>query len=793
MNSRPTLLLAVLLALICQDAAAQSGQETPCLEARRTASGWEWVACESPRAEPPEAKVETRPVEDLPPVDLQPSPMDPEADVDEGEEPQRQVLLRYPLDAEAGDVVVEADKGFVDADENAILEGNVILAMGDQRVLADRVEYRRDDQFAIAEGDIRYSDSDVVIQSPVVEVDTASNTAQLRDLTYEIRRGGGRGTADAARLQSETDITDLEGVTFSTCEPEDLDWYLRADRITLDHDAGRGTARDMSLRFKNVPLFYLPYASFPIDDRRATGFLYPGFGSSSDNGFDFSLPYYWNIRPNMDATFTPRLISDRGLLMEGEYRYLTRRSYGEVYFEYLPDDDDTGDDRGMFDYYHRTRFTSRWTGLVDLHNVSDSAYFEDFRDSLLASSTSYLRSRAELLGIGTYWEFSASLEDYQTVDEDILPSQEPYQRLPRFYFDAEWPLTRSISAGVDTELVNFDRDIGEVGTRFDVYPYVELDLQRSAWYVRPRVGYRYTGYDLDDRDDNDQPSRGLPVASLESGLFFERDSGGDRVQTLEPRIYYLYVPFEEQGDLPQFDTSDLTFGFGQLFRDNRFSGADRQGDANQISLALTTRVLDRSSGDELFTASIGQIVYFRDQRVQLAGRPARDDDTSAFIAEVTSRPFRHWTVGMGLQYDPETSDIDQGLLRLQRRTDRSIWNFGYRRRRDVIGRDSLEQVDVSFYAPLGERINVIGRWNYSLQEDTTLEALAGFEYEACCWALRLMGRRYVRNQDGDKRNGIYLELELKGLGSLGRRTGNLLENAILGYRNRRDEDWEYGL
>lgn len=786
MTSRTLLRMALAMGLVSAADAAWTQDGPPCLEAQRSDDGWVWVPCRQPTRAPevdrPRATRGQRRQRDADSAEPAPARLT---------EPRPEPLLRYPLDAEAGDVVVEADELVLEADRKAVLEGNVILTMGDQRVLADRVEYRRDDQFAVAEGDIRYRDDDVVITAPVVEVDTARNAASLRDLEYQLQRGRGRGEAEAARLMSEAETSELDDVTFTTCEPDDVDWFLKAGEMRLDHGAGRGTARDMTLRFKSVPLFYLPYATFPLDDRRATGFLYPSFGSSSDNGFDFRLPFYWNIRPNMDATISPRFISDRGLLMEGEYRYLTRRGAGELYFEYLPDDDDTGDDRGMFDYIHRHRISSRWTGLIDLHNVSDSAYFEDFRDSLLASSTSYLRSRAELLGIGTYWEFSASLEDFQTIDDDIRPTQEPYQRLPRLYFDAEWPLSPLFNAGLDSELVYFERDVGESGSRFDLYPYLEMDLRRAAWYLRPRVGYRYTGYELDDRQDNDQPSRSLPIASLETGLFFERDAGS-RIQTLEPRLYYLYVPFESQSDLPQFDTSALTFGFSQLFRDNRFSGADRQGDANQVSLALTTRILDRTSGTELFSASVGQIVYLRDQRVQLAGRPPRDNDTSAFIAEATSRLFRNWRLTAGFQYDPESSDVDQGLLRLQRRTESSLWNFSYRRRRDVIGRDSLEQLDLSFMFPLGEQISLIGRWNYSLQDDTSLEALGGFSYEACCWAVRLLGRRYVQSQDGTKDNAIYLELELKGLGSLGRRTGTLLENAILGYRSR-DDDLDYGL
>ncbi|MEM9181636.1 MAG: LPS assembly protein LptD, partial [Pseudomonadota bacterium] len=661
----------------------------------------------------------------------------------------------------------------------SVFSGGVDVSQAGQRLQADQVSLDRQTNIASATGSVRYFSPELTIRAEQAELDLSGREVDIDLLDYWLGRGAGRGSADSAQRFGEA-RTDLEAVTFTTCPTGVSDWQISADRMSLDHEAGRGTARALTLRFKSVPLLYLPYAAFPLDDRRQSGFLLPAIGGSNDDGLDASIPYYFNLAPERDLTLTPRLITDRGPMLMGEYRYLGRRSQGELGFEVLPDDDRTGQRRSYSWLQHAGRLGDRWSLFVDLNHVSDDRYFEDLGNSLAANSRSFLRSLAQLSTAGRYWNASLAVDDYTSVDDTLAATAEPYSRLPRLNYQLDLPLGAT-RLEVDTELVAFDRDIGDEGWRLDLMPRLSRTFAGAAWMLEPSLSVRHTQYRLDSRagDLDDSPSRTTPIAELDGRLFLER-SGERYTQTLEPRFYLLYVPFEAQDEIPTFDTRDLTFSFGQLFRYNRFSGADRQGDASQLTLAVTTRLLD--GGRDVLEASVGTIVHFRDRRVGLTGTATDDRDTSPLVGELTWRPSNNWRVVLGLQYEPEplvgNDRLQQRQLSVRYRgAEGRLLNFAYRQRSQVV-----DQVDISAWWPLNERWAVLGRANYSFQDEALLEGLAGFEYQSCCWATRLMVRRFVRTLDGDYRNALYFELELKGLGSLGRGTGRVLEQAIAGYR-----------
>jgi LPS-assembly protein len=321
------------------------------------------------------------------------------------------------------------------------------------------------------------------------------------------------------------------------------------------------------------------------------------------------------------------------------------------------------------------------------------------------------------------------------------------------------------------------------GSRLDVLPTLSLPVYRAGWYIDPSVGIRYTAYDLYNTTagTDDKPSRTTPVVSLDTGTFFERNGrwgDSDYVQTLEPRLFYLYVPYKDQDDLPVFDTGDYDFNYWTLFRDNRFSGPDRMGDANQLAVALTSRILNPSSGRQLISASLGSLLYFSDRRVTLPGQPVETSDSSDIIAEVTLALARHWNADAEYHWDPHTSTTSRNDYRLQyKRGPRQLVNLSYRQQSDT-----LEQVDMSFLWPLSPAWHLVGRWYYSLQSSETLEALAGIGYESCCWALQLLGRSYIYNTEDDRNNSVFLQLELKGLGKLGTKVDDALERGIFGYQ-----------
>ncbi len=684
-----------------------------------------------------------------------------------------------PAARETAPVEIEAESVDGVAKQSYVLTGNVVVKRADQRIAADTVRYDQTIDRVEAEGNVRYQDSTLLFSADQAVAELPQDRSTLDSVVYQLLEARGNGTATKV-VRPDAEHTELTNVTFTTCDPDDVDWRITAREMKLDHAEGVGTARGMRVRFKDVTLLALPWATFPIDDRRKSGWLYPQLGSGDNGGFDIAVPYYLNLAPNYDATLVPRLITDRGFMAGGEFRYLFEKHRGEFAFTYLPNDDIAERDRHSYYFDHTTQF-NRWFNFVaDLNEVSDDRYFEDFGDSLASAATSYLSSSAYLNGRGTWWTLAFGGDDLEVTDPRIPASSEPYRRLPRFTFDGSKRFTDWFEAGVRSELVKFDKDDAVTGNRYDVHPYVAFPFERAAWYLRPELGVRHTSYAL-DRNVDDSPSRTTTIASLDTGLFFDRYfTAGDRPlrQTLEPRLFYLYVPFEEQDDIPLFDTQELTFGFGQLFRTNRFSGADRQIDANQLTLALSSAVLDDRDGRELMRASIGQIRYFDDQDVQLPGQPLTDYDGSAYAAELDFDLDDRWSLTLSQQYDPNDDETDLSAVRAQYRFGtRGVANLAYRFRRDL-----LEQVDGSVAFPVNDSTRLVGRWLYSLDDSDTLEAFAGIEYESCCWALRVLGRHYVRNIEGESNNAIYLELELKGLGAFGRKSGDFLRRSIFGYR-----------
>ncbi len=663
--------------------------------------------------------------------------------------------------------------------ENYILEGDASIQQLDQLIRADRFTYARTSTQWTAEGSVRYQDRDMLLSASDATGTTEPSHATLNNVRYQLLSSRGNGRADVA-VMVDSDHARLTNTTFSTCPLDSPGWQFRAQDIELDQANGIGRARDMTFRIGDVPVFWVPYATFPLDDRRQSGFLYPEIGYSNSRGFELATPYYLNLAPNYDATVTPRLMTQRGLMLGGQFRYLTDSSRGTVELEWLPNDRDSDGRRSLFHWDDTTRFNANWGAAVDINSVSDDRYFEDFGRSLNVAATTLLPSSAYLRGQGAWWNASVGGDEYQITDPTLPGSSEPYRRLPRATFDAEHALIGDLEAGVRSEFVSFSKNDAVDGRRLDLYPYLAYPLEAAAWFVRPEVGFRYTSYQI-DRDADKSPHRGVPIASLDAGLRFERalDFGGNGyTQTLEPRIYYLRVPYRDQDSLPLFDTQEVPFSFGQLFRSNRFVGADRQMDANNLTVALTSRLIEDASGAERLSASIGQIRYFDDQRVQLPGQPLTDYSGSTYVGELDLRINDRWRINLQNQWNPNTDRSDLSAVGLQNRFGREgVFNISYRYRRDL-----LEQADASVLIPFNETWRLVGRWNYSMRDRKTLEAFAGIEHDSCCVAWRLLARRYVHNIDRETTKALYFEVEFKGVGSLGQKTGDFLRRAILGYQ-----------
>lgn len=671
-------------------------------------------------------------------------------------------------------------------DANPMFQGNVTMRRGKQFMGADQLTFDKEKGQYEADGSIRYQAAGLRLRAAHAEGNQNTDTHSIQDVQYQLLSRRGNGVADS--LSMTGDIGSLRGATYSTCPPEARHWELSARRIDIDTDTGMAVARGASLRVGKVPVLYMPWFMFPTDDRRRTGLLFPSISNSGRNGFDWRQPIYLNLAPNYDATLSPRWMSRRGGLLGGQFRYLTEDGEGTLDATWMPHDDlrDRSRGHGHFEGVHN--LAPAWQARANLNWISDPRYYEDFSSSIdgLSQATSY--SEIGVYGRGRDWTAGITADHWQLADYTLTDAVLPYNRLPRAFGNWERKFGSALRAGVEAEAVSFQHPTYAAGSRLDLRPWISTPLEGDAWFLRPTLAWRYTGYSLDrslgQALGGDSPTRAQSIFSVDTGLFFDRDTevkGKRYLQTIEPRLFYLNVPYADQGDMPVFDTQPLTFSWGQLFRENRYSGADRQADANQLTLAVSTRMIRQSDGFERFSASVGQIRYFKESRVRLPNEPVTEKGGSAWVADFNYAPTDRWTFGASYQHDPKFKRTDLASVRARYLLpDEGVFNLAYRYRRAL-----LEQVDVSFLYPLNPSWSLVGRGYYSLRDGKALESLAGVQWDSCCVALRLVARRYVHNRAGELSNGLLFEIELKGLGSAGQNSRKALRRSILGY-NRDD-------
>jgi LPS-assembly protein len=666
---------------------------------------------------------------------------------------------------------VSADRVTAEGEGASHFSGDVVLLQRGRRIEAHEAWYDQANDVLNLDGDVKLYTTDMALSGERARFSPGSDSGEMHDVRYHFRTAHAFGRADHAILR-DADHIELSTASYTTCDPGKVDWQLKASRIDLDESDNTGEARNVRLEFKGVPLIYLPYINFPLQGRK-TGLLPPTIGNSDKTGADISIPWYWNIAPNYDATITPRYMSARGAQLQTEFRYLHPGNHGQLNIEVLPSDDRYDNrDRYSATYQHAARLGEGWSNSIIYNTVSDTSYFNDLSNSQARASLTHLERRLDIAYRGIGWDFLGRIQDYQT-----LAGTEPYRRLPQLRLNAASPYRRNtLQYTLASELVRFaHEDIEPSGSRLDLTPGISLPLEGAAGFLTPRIALRHTKYQLQDAPGADDPGRTTPIVSLDSGLFFERDLAvGEQplLHTLEPRLYYLYVPYRSQGDLPLFDTGDYDFSFAQLFRDNRFSGADRQGDANQATLALTSRLLDSATGAELLRASIGQIRYFDDRRVTLSDSTLQERQDSDIVAELGARPRPDLNLTVATRWNTHDNRSELLTGRARYAPDRAhLLSLDYRYRRD----QELRQTDLIAYWPLTPRWRVLGRWNYDLELERTLEAVGGVAWEDCCWALHVALRQRLDTVSYESNNSVMLTLELKGLSSFGRRLEDELE------------------
>jgi len=666
---------------------------------------------------------------------------------------------------------------------SASMTGGVLLRQGDRLAGADQARYEPASQSLLLDGSVRYQDPSSHVQSSSAEFSYGLGRIRFEGASFTLQGNPARGAASVIEI-NQSGRLELGGVSYTTCPPQSNDWLIRAREIDLDTREGVGSAKGVSLRFQGVPILYSPYLSFPIGDARKTGVLAPEIGSGGRSGNEVRVPYYWNIAPNYDATITPRLLTDRGLQFGAQFRYLTRAMEGEVYAEYLDKDSMYNDTRSMVQFRHRTLFRNGWRNNVDFREVSDSQYFEDLGGSLSVSSITHLDRSLSFDYHTDSLSFFGQVQGYQTIDEAIQPVDEPYKRIPQLVVEGYWPdRWLGMRLGLDGELVNFDRDIGVTGWRLNLAPRIELPISRNpGWFLTPAVTVDHTRYELENTEPGQpaEPSRTVPIGSLDVGVVLEKTLGGnfpDRVMTLEPRMLYVHVPHRDQQQLPVFDTITPDLNLVSLYRTNRYLGIDRIADTDQVSVGMTSRILDTGSGREVVTATVGQTRYLSASGVTLPDEAVFLEESSDYIAEVRFGLSDNLNFDVGHQWGEKDRGTTQSQARLQYRPAlNKILNVSYRFRRD-----SLEQGDLSWSWPISSQWNFVGRYKYSFREEEALEEFYGVEYESCCWGLRLVSRRHISTRDGTRDSTIGLQLVLKGLSSVGTAADKMLERGILGY------------
>jgi LPS-assembly protein len=751
-----------------------------------------------------------------------------------------------PLDTE---VRASAISALHRSNLSSTLEGDVVITRGDTTISSPFVTIDAGSDIATIQGPLVIRRPGFLLTGASATSNIFDGTGNVEQATFLLHEAGLRGSAGQLR-QDPDRLIRIEDGAMTRCEPDSNTWMLRGQDFVLDNDAGYGVARNVTLAVKDIPVMYLPWIRFPLNDSRQSGLLLPSLSSDGTGGTDIALPYYFNIAPNLDATYQLRSLWRRGLGHEGQLRYLTPSSINEVNAGYLPGDDIfdartltnpvattpfVAQDRWYLDLRHRSNQASRWQTSVNYSAVSDIDYLQDFGGNIGATSGDEVatpidqnlanqRSAAlERLGQVSYrgdtWRALLSARDYQPLDPNDI---EQYAVLPKLVLNHARHFGRlqvasrfeyaqydkNKSAGItNPRLLDITGGRGIAGLNL-TYAY------RQPWgFIKPALSLLHRQYQLDNTPAGlDQaPQLNNTTFSLDTGLVFDRPlqwAEHDFNQTLEPRLFYVYTPEKNQDNLPLFDVSPTTPGFAQLFRTNRFNGADRIADANQLSVAVTSRVFAASSGRQLLAASIGQIQYFKDRKVLLNPTSAVDYSaaSSPFFTEAVVTISDELRFRAGLEWDAQESRTERRQFSLNYSSEgRRILNLGYAYTNPEVesrGELAQEESNVSIIWPIHGQWSGIGVWNFDWDKNQTLETLVGVEYNDCCWKSRLVFRRFLRSNRelgaqatgsttvatmpliADR--GIYFEFQFKGLATLGRGLDAVLESAIPGYRARED-------
>ncbi len=667
-----------------------------------------------------------------------------------------------------------------EVDERVSLQGDAEVRRAGAVMRGDRITYTVPTDELEIEGNARVYRDGVAFFGPSLRLRVDAQTGRMPEANFSYAQRGGHGRSKLLEFLGEERVRLLDA-SYSTCPPDNEAWWVRADRLDIDRLDELAVARGAAIYFQGVPIFASPYFQFPLGDRRRSGLLTPSFGINSRLGPEVTVPLYWNIAPNRDATIAPRVMARRGVLLQNEFRYLEPTWRGTVEFDVIPDDRVFGGSREFAAVRHDYAAPTGVVAGLNYNRVTDDRFFVDFARTIVGAAQAVLPQEGYVGYTRPYWNGALRVTKNQTLQDPLAPVVKPYERVPQLAFAARRDDVAGFDAAFAADATKFEHPALETGTRLILNPSLAYPLQAPGWFVVPRLQLHSTFYSLDSAQRADaSPARHVPIASLDTGLVFEREAswfGVPSLQTIEPRLYYAYIPYREQNALPNFDSALADFNFAQLFTENVFVGGDRIGQADQLTAALVGRVLDPATGAERLRAAIGQRYYRSPQNVVLPGGVPRTGNASDVLFALSGFLHRHWITDVAVQHSTELSQVVRATVgvRYQPRPA-SVLSLAYRYKLD-----ELQQIDIAAQWPLSAKWYGVGRINYSQRDRRLVELLGGLEYKADCWTARVVAQRFATAVD-QATTTVFVQLELNGLTSIGSSPVEALRRNIPGYQ-----------
>ena len=668
--------------------------------------------------------------------------------------------------------------------------GRAEINQGDLTIFGDYLKYNQEFGRVDGDGGVRMQVGVDRFFGPRLRYSTLDDTGVIDEPKFSLQRDlPAHGSADSVEFLARQKYR-LKNAVYTTCQPGHEDWTVEADQLELDYEAEKGNARWPRLRFFDTTILTSPYASFPLDNQRRSGLLSPYYAHSSTRGIEVGISYYWNIAPERDYTLTPVFMTKRGTLFKNDFRYLDRSYAGQLRLEYMPHDEELQRDRGGVSFQHTQRITPHLQTAIDYNRVSDDRYFVDLSSQVRTVSVGNLQQDAYAVYSDTIsgypYSFQTRVQQFQTLQDPLAPIVPPYARLPQLNFTTSAnDLAGFLDTGFTGEYVRFVHPTLVQGSRISASPTFAAPVLNPGWFFTPKAGLRYAGYSIENTPagTSDNPAVTIPWGSLDTGMVFERPTSwfGDALsQTLEPRLYYVYVPFRDQDQIPVFDTALADFNFAQLFSENRFTGGDRFGDANQLTFAVTSRIL-QPGGQERFRATLGQRYYFSDERVALTPTSTlRTYRASDYLASVGGRVTKATAFDVTTQYNQRDDRFERYSVSARYNPELAkVFNASYRFNADPL--NPIRQVDISGQWPFAPGWYAVGRYNYSLLDKRLVDGVAAIEYNAGCWVFRgAIQRLQAAAQIAS--TSIFFQLEFIGVGQVGTdEIVTLLKRSVPGY------------